>query len=144
MQFRISNFIKSRISQFLKSFLLILLFILMVVGVLGIFIYILYKVAIFSRTLYSIMFYAGLMSFLIYFIFRSIGKKIFSHILLKLLRFLIVIIFFSLILALIMIYGAFVVRYPIIGIAIAPVFLFFMIFIVSKVHISTFFKKYFS
>lgn len=137
-----SNFIHGAV-RFFKRLFIFLLIVVIVITTLGIFTYALYRIAVFSRPLYSYVFITVLSGFLIFFSIKSIKEKKFSRIVLKFTKFLLTVIMVLLIAASIMLYGAFFLRYPLIGIIIFPVLGFIIFLAVSKWKYFNFFKYIF-
>ncbi len=127
--------------RFLKQFLLIGLIIVIVTASVGIFIYALYRIALISRTLYSWIFLSVMFGFIMYFVARSISRKIFSKIILQFAKFFFTLILILFSVSLCMLYAAFILRYPQIGIIITPGVVFIIIFTVSRWNLFSWIKN---
>ncbi len=134
----------TKILDILKRFFTFLLFVFITVAAIGSFIYILYRVAVYSTKLYTFVFAACAVLVLIYFIFRAIRKGALTRILLIIARSVISCLFFASIIAVVMLYGGFIVRYPIFGGICAPFFIFTTLYFLSKLHFFSRIKRYFS
>ncbi len=133
----------STITKILKRFLIIILLVVSIIAVVAILIYGFYRIAVYSRSLYSIVFYIALSGLFIYYVCRSIRKKRFTKVLLKITKVLSKIVIILFIVAFIILYGAFFIRYPLIGFIVTPVLIFAVIVANSKLSLFSLFKKYF-
>jgi hypothetical protein len=93
--------------RFFKWLFILLMIVVIVITSLWVFIYSLYRIAIFSRLLYSYVFITVLAGVLLFFFVKSIKQKKFSRIVLKFTKFLFTAIMVLLITASFMMYGAF-------------------------------------
>jgi hypothetical protein len=125
----------------LKQFFVILLFVLSVVAFLGGLVYVLYRVAAFSRSLYGYIFLAFLCGVVVYFIVRGALKKQLAPVLLKAVRFFYVLFLVLFFFSVCMLYAGFIVRFPQIGIALTPVLVFVCIFAASKWKLFSWVRK---
>lgn len=137
-----SNFTDD-VLRFFKWLFILLMIVVIVITSLWVFIYSLYRIAIFSRLLYSYVFITVLAGVLLFFFVKSIKQKKFSRIVLKFTKFLLTAIMVLLIMASFMMYGAFFLRYPLIGIIISPGLVFIIVLAASKWKPFHFFKKIF-
>jgi hypothetical protein len=132
-----------KILKFFQQFFSVIIILAVVVALLGIFIFTLYRVAMFSTTLYTFIFLLVLCGFIVFFSIKSIRKKTFSTTILKFLKFLVITIFTGAIIALIMLYAAFVLRFTLIGIIITPFLIVAFILLFSKFNIFAYVKNIF-
>ena len=123
---------KNIIVRIIKQFFLFIIFTVLFVGIIGAFIYGLYRITVFNKTIYSYLIALVIGGACIYFVFRTISKKIFTRVILKLLRFFYTLVLFLFFLSLIMLYGAFFVRYMRIGIIITPFLIGLIIYAAAK------------
>ncbi len=134
----------TKIFDILKRFFTFLFFVIMTVAAIGSFIYILYRVAVYSTKVYTFVFTACAVLVLIYFIFRAIRKGALTRILLIIARSVISCLFIAFIITVIMVYGGFIIRYPIFGGICAPFFIFTALYFLPKLHFFSRIKRYFS
>jgi len=80
---------------------------------------------------------------LIYFILRAIRKGELARNLLKIARLIISCLFVAAILAAVVFYGGFIVRYPVFAGICAPFVIFLVLYFLPKVHFFTLMKRYF-
>ena len=105
----------------LKNILLFMLLILVIVALIGAFIFALYRIASTSRALYSYIFVAVLGATLFFFIARSIRRKTFVSLAFKFLRFFYGLFIVGTVAAIFFLLGAFLLRYPLIGAISTPI-----------------------
>ncbi len=79
---------------------------------------------------------------LIYFVLRAIRKGELTRILLKITRLVISCVFVVCILAAVVFYGGFIVRYPLLGGISAPPVIFLALYFLPKVHFFNLMKRY--
>ena len=135
--------IDHRLVRGFKQLSVILGLIIGIVGGVGSLIYVLYRVAMFNRSVYAIIFYIALCGLIVFYTFRGIQKKLLTSVLLKVARVLVKISVILCIVSAVMLYGALVVRYPVGG-GIATAFLITLIIIAGlRFRFFTFFRKIF-
>lgn len=132
------------LSRLSENVLLIVVLSISVVAFIGSFTYALYRLALYSKKLYALIFLVVAVAFFCFSMVRSIKDNSLSKKSKKLLKMLIMLLLILSILGLVMLYGAFLVRFPWVGAAIAPIFIFMTIFIAARWKLSSFFKRYFS
>jgi len=125
----------------LKRFLFIFLFILSSASVMGIIVYGLFRVAVFNKRIYSFLFVAVCAVVLFYFTCRAVRRKNLSSVLLKIAKPVVVIIAAGTVLSAVMLFGGFIIRYPVLGSISAPFLIFSALYFIPKVKISSLFKK---
>lgn len=104
----------------------------------------LYRIAIFSKKLYGLLFLAVAAGFLGWTCYRLIRQKSALNVLMKILRAIMLgctVIFIVIAFALC---GAFILRYPVFGSILTAVLIFFVFYIIPKFHILARIKGYFS
>ena len=129
--------------QFFKTLLILILMIIVIVAAAGVFIYALYKVAIFSTTIYSIVFTIALFGSLSLFIIRSAKRKKFNNFVVKLIKFFLSAGLIIIIVAAVLLYGAFFIRYLVPGIIVTPVLIFLIGFAGIKWKLFSYYKKFY-
>ena len=134
--------ILSTAGRFFKSVLVLVLMVIVIVTAAGVFIYALYRVAVFNTALYSAVFAIVLAGFLLFFIIRSIKRKKFTKIASKTLKFLIRAGLMLFIIAAVVLYGAFFIRYPLPGIIATPVLIVLISFTGIKWKLFSFCRKF--
>jgi len=80
---------------------------------------------------------------LIYFILRAVSRGKLIRILLKIARLIVSCLFVTAILAVVVFYGGFIVRYPVFAGICAPFIIFLALYFLPKVHFFTLIKRYF-
>jgi hypothetical protein len=129
------------VGHILTQFLIIIVLIILVVALIGAFVYGLYRITLVSKLLYTYIILTVIAGAIIYFVVRGISKKIFSKVLLKFVRFFYVLTLLFLFISLIMIYGAFFIRNIKIGIIITPFLIIFIVYAGTKWGIFSWLKK---
>jgi hypothetical protein len=129
--------------RFFKTLLILVLMIIVIVAAAGVFIYALYRVAIFSTTIYSIVFTIALVGSLSLFIIRSAKRKKFNNFVVKLIKFFVSAGLIIFIIAAVLLYGAFFIRYLVPGIVVTPVLIFLIGFAGIKWKLFSFYKKFY-
>ena len=99
----------------LKNILLFVLLILIIISLIGVFIFVLYKIATTSRTFYSSLFLAALGATILFFTLRSIRRKTFASVVLKFARFFYGLLIVGGVAAIFLLLGALLLRYPLMG-----------------------------
>ncbi len=134
----------AKILDIFKSFFTFLFFVIITAVVIGSFIYVLYRAAVYSRKLYSLVFIACAVLMAVYFIFRAIRKGVLSSILLRIVRSSLSCIFVACIIAVFVLYGGFIVRFPLFGGICAPFIIFIALYFLPRLHFFSRMKRYFS
>ncbi len=97
--------------RFIKNLLILVLLIVVIVSAAGGFTYALYRIAAFSTALYSVVFTVVLAGFFLFFIIRSIKRKRFNKIAIKIIKFLIPAVLTLVIITAVVLYVAFFIIY---------------------------------
>ena len=135
--------IDHRFVRGLKQLFIIVLLIIGIVGGIGSLIYVLFKVATYSRSIYAVIFYIALCCLILFYTYKGVRKKVLSTVFLKLARVFIKTIVIICIVSAVMLYGALVARYPVGG-GIATPFLITILLIGGlRFNIFSFLKKLF-
>jgi len=129
--------------MFLKGFFLFLGLSSGITVVMGFFIYILYRVAIYSRHVYTFVFVSALAMVIFYFLCRTAKKGKLLKVFLSFLRIIAYTGVVLLILGMFLSYGAFTVRYPWIGLPISPFFVVGIIMFIFRLKPISNIKKLF-
>lgn len=106
--------------RFAAHFFVIAFFLLVFIALLGALIYVLYRIALVDRRLYSALFLLAFAGFLVFLAVKGIKRGKFSAAALRILRFFYVVLLFAVTAAAVMLYGGFAVRRPILGAACLP------------------------
>ncbi len=138
-----NRYILRTAGRFFKNLLILILMIVAIVSAAGIFIYALYRIAVFSTALYSALFTIILSGFLIFFTVRSIKRKRFNKIVVKTIKFLISAGLMLFIIAAVVLYGAFFIRYPVPGLIVAPVLIVLISFVGIKWKLFSAYRKFY-
>ncbi len=138
-----SRHILCTMGRFFKNLLILVLMIVVIVAAAGVFIYALYRIAVFSTTLYSVVFTIVLAGFLLFFIVRSIKRKRFNKIVMKIIKFLVHAGLILFIIAAVVLYGAFFIRYPVPGSIVIPVLIVLISFAGIKWKLFSFCRKFY-
>ena len=137
-----SRHILNTAGRFFKNVLVLVLMIVVIVAAAGVFIYALYRIAVFSTALYSVVFAVVLAGFLLFFIVRSIKRKKFNKIVSKTTKFLARAGLTLFIIAAVVLYGAFFIRYPVPGMIATPVLIVLISFAGIKWKVFSFCRKF--
>ena len=137
-----SRHILNTAGRFFKNVLVLVLMIVVIVAAAGVFIYALYRIAVFSTALYSVVFAVVLAGFLLFFIVRSIKRKKFNKIASKTTKFLARAGLTLFIIAAVVLYGAFFIRYPVPGMIATPVLIVLISFAGIKWKVFSFCRKF--
>ena len=129
------------VGHILTQFFIILVLTILIVALIGAFVYGLYRITLISKLLYSYIILTVIAGVIIYFVVRGISKKLFSKVILKFVRFFYVLTLLFLFISLIMIYGAFFIRNIKIGIVITPFLIIFIIYAGTKWGIFSWLKN---
>jgi len=129
--------------NFLKGLFILLALSSGITAAIGLFIYSLYRVAIYSRQVYTIVFTSALGCIIFYFFWRVTKKRKVVRVLLSFFRIMSSIMIVLLICGLFLGYGAFTVRYPRIGIPISPFFAIGVVMFILRLKPLYFIKKFF-
>ena len=134
---RVSRAIHS-IRQFLSA---VLLFSLIFVGMGGL-VYGLYRVAVISKSVYAIVFYIALGGLIGFYVVRGFRKKLLFKIFIRMATALVKLLFILFCIVCVVLYAAFVVRFPIAGAAVSPILIALIIFSFLRLKIGIFLRKY--
>lgn len=129
------------VGHILTQFSIIIVLIILIVALIGAFVYGLYRITLVSKLLYTYIILTVIAGAIIYFIVRGISKKLFSQVLLKFVRFFYVLTLLFLFISLMMIYGAFFIRNIKIGIIITPFLIIFIVYAGTKWGVFSWLKK---
>jgi hypothetical protein len=130
----------SLVTQFLSS----ILFMVGVVGVVGVIIYGLLQVALFDKKMYAYFFLALCVILLGYLVFRLVRRRKLSGVLRKVARVFVVLLIIMGLVALVFIYGSLFVRAPLIAYISAPFVLFFFIYLLPRLNALQKIRRFFS
>jgi len=125
----------------LKDILLYVLLIFIIVALIGAFIFVLYRLATTSKTLYSSIFLAAFGATVLFFIVQSIRRKTFSAVALKFARFFYGLFIVGVVVTVFLLLGAFLLRYPLMGVITTPFVVGGVIFLFLKWKPFQFFKN---
>ncbi len=118
-------------------------FVAAVIGVIGVFVYLLFRVAVFDRQVYAYLYLAAVVVLFVYLLVRIIKRKLIVVVLLRVLWVLIVIASVCSVLAAIFLYGSLCFRYPIVGFISAPIIIFCLIYFLPRFSPLRRLKRYF-
>ena len=121
-----------------------LAFVAAVIGVIGVFVYLLFRVAIFDSQVYAYLYLAAVVVLFVYLLVMLIKRKLISGVLLRVSWVLIVIVSVCSVLAVIFLYGSICIRYPIVGFVSAPIIVFCLIYFLPRISPLRRLKRYFS
>jgi hypothetical protein len=130
----------SIVTQFLSS----ILFMVGVLGVVGVLIYGLLQVALFDKRVYAYFFLALCVILLCYLVFRLVRRRKLSGVLRKVARVFVVLLMVVGLVALVFIYGSLFVRAPLIAYISAPFVLFFFIYLLPRFNMLQKIRRFFS
>lgn len=131
------------VGRFIKNLSILVLMIVVIVGAAGVFTYVLYRIAAFSTALYSVVFTIVLAGFLLFFIIRSIKRKRFNKIAIKIIKVLIPAVLTLFIITAVVLYGAFFIRYIVPGFIVTPVLIVLISFTGIKWKVFSFYRKFY-
>ena len=134
---RVSRAIHS-IRQFLSA---VLLFCLIFAGMGGL-VYGLYRVAVISKSIYAVVFYSAFGGLIVFYVVRGFRKKLLLKILVRIATALVKLLFILFCIVCIVLYAAFVVRFPVAGAAAGPILIALIMFFFLRLKIGIFFRKY--
>ena len=134
--------ILNTIGRFFKNFLVLVLMIVVIVAAVGVFIYVLYRIAVFSTSLYSFVFVIVLAGSLLFFVIRSVKRVRFDKAKSRTVKFLIHAGLILFIIAALALYGAFFVRYPVPGLIATPMLIVIIGFAGIKWKVFSFCRKF--
>jgi len=120
-----------------------LAFIVAVIGVIGAFVYLFYKIAVFDSQVYAYLYLAVVVLCFVYLIFMLIKRKYIGSVLLRISWVIIATLSVCSILAAIFLYGALCIRYPIAGFITAPILIFCLIYFLPRLKPLRRLKRYF-
>jgi hypothetical protein len=106
--------------QRVTHLLVIVFLVLLFIALLGALIFVLYRIALVDRRLYSALFLISFAGFLIFLAVKGIKRGKFTTVALKFLRFFYVLLIGSSVAAAVMVYGGFAVRRPVLGAVCLP------------------------
>jgi hypothetical protein len=132
-----------RVKLHTKQFFSVVLLFCAIFGGMGGLVFGLYRIAVFSRSIYAVVFYIALAGLVGFYVFRGIRKKLILKVLVKFAFALGKLFFILFCIACVMLYGAFVVRFPVIGAVVTPVVAALIIFYFSRLKIGSFLHKCF-
>jgi len=133
-----------RAVRILKRVFTALAFIVAVLCVIGIVVYLLYRVADFNSLIYAYVYLAAVVMLFFYFLYWLIRRKYVSRALLRVAWGLVVILSVCVILAAIFLYGALCIRLPLVGFISAPIIIFCLVYFLPRVRFFSRLKRYFS
>ena len=120
------------IRQFLSA---VLLFSLIFVGMGGL-------VAVISKSVYAVVFYIAFGGLIVFYGIRGFRKKLLSKIFIRMAAAIVKLLFILFCIVCVVLYAAFVVRFPVAGAAVSPVLIALIIFSFFKLKIGVFLRKY--
>jgi len=126
------------IRQFLSA---VLLFSLIFVGMGGL-VFGLYRVAVISKSVYAVVFYIAFGGLIVFYGIRGFRKKLLSKIFIRMAAAMVKLLFILFCIVCVVLYAAFVVRFPVAGAAVSPVLIALIIFSFFKLKIGVFLRKY--
>ena len=138
-----SRHILQTAGRFFKNLLILVLIFVVIVAAAWVFIYALYRIAVFSTTLYSAVFTIVLAGFILFFIVRSIKRRKLKKIVMRVMKFLIHAGTILFIIAAVVLYGAFFIRYPVPGSIVFPVLIVLISFAGIKWKLFSFCRKFY-
>lgn len=103
----------------------------------------LYRIAVFSGSIYAFVFYIALGGLVIFFLLKGIRKKLLLKVLVRMAAVLIKLLFIIFCIACVLLYGAFFVRFPVAGAIVTPVVGALTVFCFIRLKIGAFLKKWF-
>jgi hypothetical protein len=106
--------------QLVTHFLIIAFLVLLFIALLGALIFVLYRIALVDRRLYSALFLLAFAGFLIFLTVKGLKRRKFTKVVLKILRFFYVLLLSAAVIGGVMVYGGFTVRHTVIGAACLP------------------------
>jgi hypothetical protein len=113
-----------------------------VFGLIGAIVYGLYSIALYSREVYGMVFYATAGLVFAYFLNRAIRTGVLKRILLKTAKALLHLLLICGVIAAFALIGGLVVRRPLLGSAVGAAALFAAVYLLPKVKVSSFFQRY--
>lgn len=126
------------IRQFLSA---VLLFSLIFAGMGGL-VYGLYRVAVISKSVYAVVFYIAFGGLIVFYVVRGFRKKLLSRIFIRITAALVKLLFILFCIVCVVLYAAFVVRFPVAGAAVSPILIVLIIFSFLRLKIGVFLRKY--
>jgi hypothetical protein len=119
-------------------------FVTAVIGVIGVFVYLLFRVAVFDSKVYAYLYLAAVVALFVYMVVMLIKRKFISGVLLRISWIFIIIVSVCSVLAAIFLYGSLCTRHPIVGFISAPVIIFCLIYFLPRLSPLRRLKRYFS
>jgi len=132
------------ILDFVKKVFIWIIFSICVFLIIGLAVWLLYRIATYSKTIYAFVFLSVFLITVSYFVYRAIKEKRVLAFFKKLAKFFLLLLFVLVIIGVFMVYGGFIIRHPVIGCIGLPFLVFIVFFLVRKMKISNFFYKYFT
>ncbi len=120
-----------------------LAFVAAVIGMIGAFVYLFYKIAVFDSQVYAYFYLAVVVLFFVYLLFMLIKRRFIGSVLLRISWVFIVILSVCSILAAIFLYGSLCIRFPIAGFITAPILIFCLIYFLPRLKPLHRLKRYF-
>lgn len=120
-----------------------LAFVVGVIGVIGAFVYLFFRIAIFDSQVYAYLYLAVVVLFFVYLLFMLVKRRFIGRVLLRISWVFIVILSVCSILAVIFLYGSLCMRYPIAGFITAPMLIFCLIYFLPRLTPLRRLKRYF-
>lgn len=126
------------IRQFLSAVLLISL----IFAGMGGLVFGLYRVAVISKSVYAVVFYIAFGGLIVFYVIRGFRKKLLSRIFIRMAAALVKLLFILFCIVCVVLYAAFVVRFPVAGAAVSPILIALIIFSFLRFKIGVFLRKY--
>lgn len=111
-------------------------FLVAVVGILGLIVYSLYRVAETDKELYAVLFYACTGILFAFFVYKAVRRRLLARILLKVLRVVVVMVTICAVIGVYALLVGVIIRRPIIGIPLALPVLFATFYLLPKIDLS--------
>ena len=125
-----------------RRFLGVVLLFCAVLGGMGGLVYGLYRIAVISKSIYAVVFYSALGGLVVFYLLSGIKKKLLVKVMARIASVLVRLLFILFCIACVLLYGAFVVRFPVAGAAVTPILLALIIISFFKLKIGNFLRKY--
>jgi hypothetical protein len=116
----------------LQRFITALGFVVAVIGIIGAFVYLFFRIAIFDSQIYAYLYLAVVVLFFVYLFFMLIKRRYLGRVLLRISWVFIVWLSVCTILAAIFLYGSLCFQYPVVGFITAPVLIFCLIYFLPR------------
>ena len=118
-------------------------FVVAVIGIIGAFVYLFFRIAIFDSQVYAYLYFSVVVLLFLYLLFMLARRRFIGSVLLRISWVFIVILSVCLILAAIFLYGSLCIRYPIAGFTAAPILIFCLIYLLPRLKPLHRLKRYF-